>query len=64
MGNSIAEAAKILFIPEGVIILLFMITVQVGFICQYIVKIDLKIRTLLDRRKITDPENHETSDFF
>ena len=64
MENSIAGAVKFMFIPEGVIILLFMITVQVGFICQYIVKIDSKIRVLLDRRKMNDPEDHETSDFF
>ena len=64
MENSMEEAAKILFVPEGITILLFMITVQVGFLCQYIAKIDIKIRMLIDRRKINNPEENETSDFF
>jgi len=64
MEISIKENASFLFNSEsGVKLLLFMITVQVGFICQYIVKIDFKIRMLMDRRKINNPEEYENSDF-
>ena len=65
MEVSIKETAGFLFNPEaGVKFLLFMITVQVGFICQYIVKIDFKIRMLVDRRKINNPEEHENTDIY
>lgn len=63
MDIFIETAGKSLFAPGSAIILLFMIAVQVGFIAQYIARIDFKIKILLDRKNINSSEEHENSDF-